>query len=83
MLYTAYIPDAGGAIASVHGVSPQDAALKAATHWASTGIIYHGDAILVAVSSDDRAARTIVEVTPLGRTLGSIRAIEHWTQVAV
>jgi len=67
MNYTVYIPDAGGAIASVNAVSPQDAALKAATRWASTGIIYHSDAILVAVSSDDSAARTIVEVTPLGR----------------
>ena len=70
-------------VSTITAVSPWDAALKAATRWASAGIIPHTETITAAVFQADRAAPTVVEVTPLGRTLGSIRAIEHWTQVAV
>jgi len=72
-MFTARIP---GAVASVSGVSPQDAALKAATRWASVGLTPHGVAITVAVFRADLAAPVIVEVTPLGWTALALRDLE-------
>jgi hypothetical protein len=74
MFYTARIP---GAVASVPGVSPQDAAIKAATRWASVGLTPHGVTISVAVfrrlfDGEYLATPVVVEVTPQGRTWGSI-----------
>ena len=79
MTFTARIPEA---VSTLSAVSAQDAALKAATRWASAGIIPHTEAITVSVFRDDRAAPTVVEVTPLGRTWGALETIRQWTEVA-
>jgi len=75
---------------TIDAVSEQDAALKVATRLTSHGHIQHGKAITFlvlptedALWGDDISHSTRVTVTPLGRTLGSIRALDHWTQVAV
>ena len=74
---------------TVDAVSPQDAALKVATRMASRSIIPHVKPHTFAVIATavvwpqeiDRAKYiadyTRVEVTPLGRTLGSIRALDQ------
>ena len=54
-------------VSTITAVSPWDAALKATTRWASADIIPHDEPITVAVFRADRAAPTVVEVTPLGR----------------
>jgi len=58
---------------TIRAVSPQDAALKAATKLSSCGCIRRGRAADFEVSErDDPRAITTVTVTPLGRTWGSI-----------
>ena len=55
------------------GLSPQDAALRHATHAASLGHLPHGVPVEVEVQTS-RTTSVTVTVTPTGRSWGSLEA---------